>query len=177
MQETRHGRGKANFHHAPGHGAHFGNFRQVQPKAGPIQRCDRADQRLAHGLRSQPRAIGQIKFGDAEDIAAPVVGHDPAFGNAGHYLALCIQAHQPLPLRRAGGLPSWTQLQSGFKQIIPRRDKGHIDHAIIPAPVTRGEGKGKTGSKEDAHSAGPSTPCAARKPAYQTLRIFQPLSR
>ena len=90
-------------------------------------------------MSGQPSAAGQIEFADAEDVARPVIGDDPAFGDARHDQAGRVQPHQTL---RGGGaqmLGGERQAQPGRAHPLVRSDDRDIDHPIVPRRTAGGE--------------------------------------
>ncbi|KAG5723018.1 hypothetical protein E4T56_gene20933, partial [Termitomyces sp. T112] len=101
LQEIGHGLVQPDLDHAPGHGANILDNRQILPQSAALLRRNRAAQGQFCRLAAQPRAIFPRAVAQAEDIAAPLISHDPAFGQTRHDLAFVIEADQTLGRRGA----------------------------------------------------------------------------
>ena len=122
---------QADFDHAPGHRADIANLGEIEAERSPLEPRHRAGQRIAHRARGQPAAIGQIEFADPENIARPVIGDDPAFGDARHHIALRVAADQPLRHRGAQMLAAIGQAQAFGVKPVFLADIGDIDHPVV----------------------------------------------
>ena len=136
-QQVGHRRVEIDLDDPVGHHPHIVDRRQVQPQRRARKRRQRLAQRRRGALGADRRSIGPGPVAQAEDVALPVVGHDPAIGQRGHHAAFGIEAHQPLDRRGAQHLRGRGKPRARCAEGIGVADQRHRQRPMLGAPATR----------------------------------------
>ena len=174
-QETRHGVAQADLDYAPRHGADVRHLGKVVAQAGASHLAQRAVEFVCHRASGQPRSVGQVEFGNPEDVALAVVRDDPAFGKTRDDLSGSIEPDEALPLCRAHELGTGRKFLSGCEKRGGIPDIGDIDDAVVRArSAARQKGAAKQGENAASHATGSSSvPATSKRAEDQTLRTLQ----
>jgi hypothetical protein len=92
---------QADLDDAPGHRADAVDRREIEGERRPPQPAQRPLERLGGGFAGDHAAVRPRPVPQPEDVALPVLGHDPAVGEGGHDAALRVESDEPLGGRGA----------------------------------------------------------------------------
>ncbi len=103
-QEIGHRGAQANLHHPAGHRPDVADRSEVEGQRRPAQVAQHPAQAFAGPLSSEIGTVGPFPVTQAEDVAAPLVGDDPAVGERRDDFALRVERDETGGSGRADGL-------------------------------------------------------------------------
>jgi hypothetical protein len=95
---------------------------------------------------TSPSAVAPLGIAQAEDVAEPVLGHDPPFGERRHDFALRVQCDESFGGRGTELLRRSGQAQAARKKGIARPDEGDLQRLAV---ILRSAGAQRDGEWQD----------------------------